>query len=406
MTQLGTGITILSGSNIYSGGTILLAGELSISDSANLPAAGAADLQRRSVADHRDGAERLLAGFSNVKWSSFSGGFDIANAANAFTVGQRPQRWRRPDRVGAGHARLDSSNTYTGPRRSWPAPCGQRHPALGSGPVTEAIPRPFSALRAARLSPGIISGPGSLTQAGPGTLVLTGSSLYTGLTTISGGTLQVGNGRSGASIDGTSGIVDNGSLVFNDGDVLTLAAQISGSGNLTQAGPGVLVLTASDTGTGPTFVLGGTLQVGNGGSGEYLTSPSVGLSNGASLVFNHADALTYSGAIGGTGSVASAGPGILTLTGTNAYSRATTLSAGELSISTTSNLPVASLIVFNGGVLQVTGTSLTSLSAYGNVNWTSFNGGFDIASANNTFTLASPIGGTGGLSAVGAVLYS
>ncbi len=404
VTQLGTGITILSGSNIYSGGTILLAGELSISSSANLPAAGPLTFSG-GVLQITGTALNSMAGFSNVKWSSFSGGFDIANAANAFTVGSALSGSGGLTELGPGTLVLTASNTYTGATTILAGTLQvSGSGALGSGPVTDDSALLFSPAGSTIVS-GIISGPGSLTQAGPGTLVLTGSSLYTGLTTISGGTLQVGNGRSGASIDGTSGIVDNGSLVFNDGDVLTLAAQISGSGNLTQAGPGVLVLTASNTGTGPTFVLGGTLQVGNGGSGEYLTSPSVGLSNGASLVFNHADALTYSGAIGGTGSVAKLGPGILTLTGTNTYSGATTLSAGELSISTTSNLPVASLIVFNGGVLQVTGTSLTSLSAYGNVNWTSFNGGFDIASANNTFTLASPIGGTGGLSAVGAVLY-
>ncbi|MEX1180228.1 MAG: autotransporter-associated beta strand repeat-containing protein, partial [Cucumibacter sp.] len=40
----------------------------------------------------------------------------------------------------------------------------------------------------------IVAGTAGLTTAGPGTLILTGASTYSGITTISGGTLQIGNG--------------------------------------------------------------------------------------------------------------------------------------------------------------------------------------------------------------------
>ncbi len=79
-----------------------------------------------------------------------------------------------------------------------------------------------------------LSGPGQLVVTGPGIVTLTGSDTYTGSTTISGGTLQVGNGGSGASIGGTSGVLDNSVLVFNHGDTVTLSADISGNGSLTQ----------------------------------------------------------------------------------------------------------------------------------------------------------------------------
>ena len=52
-----------------------------------------------------------------------------------------------------------------------------------------------------------------------------------------------------------------------------------------------LLLSGSDSYTGGAAVNAGTLQVGNGGNGEYLASPAV--SNSGVLVFNHADALTY-----------------------------------------------------------------------------------------------------------------
>ena len=41
---------------------------------------------------------------------------------------------------------------------------------------------------------GVVSGTGSLVQLGSGTLTLTGNNTYTGGTTISAGTLQLGNG--------------------------------------------------------------------------------------------------------------------------------------------------------------------------------------------------------------------
>ena len=64
-----------------------------------------------------------------------------------------------------------------------------------------------------------------------------------------------------------------------------------------QTGASLLTLSGSNTYTGPTTVAGGTLQVGNGSSGEYLASASVSLASGAAMVFNNADILTYGGTI-------------------------------------------------------------------------------------------------------------
>ena len=127
-------------------------------------------------------------------------------------------------------------------------------------------------------------------------------------------------------------MLDNGGLVFNHSDSATFVAAISGSGSLTQTGTGVLTLLGSNTYTGGTTISAGTLQVGNGGSGEFLASPSVSLSNSAALVFNHADALTYSGTISGNGSLTQAGTGILTLLGSNTYTDGTTIVAGTLQV--------------------------------------------------------------------------
>ena len=102
---------------------------------------------------------------------------------------------------------------------------------------------------------------GGLTKIGSGAFVLTGSNTYAGPTTISGGTLQLGNGDVTGSIDSSSSVVNNGVLAFNRSDALvTFSLPISGSGGVTQMGSGVLVFKTMNSYTGPTRVSGGTLR--------------------------------------------------------------------------------------------------------------------------------------------------
>ena len=80
----------------------------------------------------------------------------------------------------------------------------------------------------------VISGTGSMAQIGPDTLTLTGNNTYTGGTTISEGTLQIGSGGITGSVAGN--ILDNTSLVFNRSDIITYGNVISGTGSMTQLG--------------------------------------------------------------------------------------------------------------------------------------------------------------------------
>ncbi len=189
-------------------------------------------------------------------------------------------------------------------------------------------------------------------------MTLTGSEGYTGGTTISAGTLQIGDGGSGASIGSTSGVTDNATLVFDHADLVTFSPTISGSGSLVQTGAGNLTLTGSNTYSGSTTISGGSLQIGNGGSGEFLASPSVNVSNGAALVFNHANALTYSGLISGGGSLSQTGAGVLTLTGSNTSCGSATISGGVLQVGNGAALVVAgpTLVNSTGTLLATYGT--------------------------------------------------
>lgn len=108
----------------------------------------------------------------------------------------------------------------------------------------------------------MFSGVGPLSLAGTGIVVLTGDDTCTGATAIGrGATLRLGGGGTTGSIAGTSGVADDGALVFDRADTVRVAPAITGSGTLTQAGRGTTILTGRNTYTGATTVAGGTLQV-------------------------------------------------------------------------------------------------------------------------------------------------
>src|SRR5260370_24020142 len=71
---------------------------------------------------------------------------------------------------------------------------------------------------------GVISGTGSLVQLGSDTLTLTGNNTYSGGTTISTGTLQLGNGGTSGSITGN--VADNGNLAFDRSDAVTIVGVV------------------------------------------------------------------------------------------------------------------------------------------------------------------------------------
>ena len=109
------------------------------------------------------------------------------------------------------------------------------------------------------VEPGNLSGSIDLIKGGAGTLALTGSNTYSGGTTISNGTLQLGNGGTSGSIVGN--VVDNGTLAFDRSDDVSFANTVSGTGGLTKLGPNALSLTGTNSYTGTTQVQAGSVYV-------------------------------------------------------------------------------------------------------------------------------------------------
>jgi fibronectin-binding autotransporter adhesin len=69
-------------------------------------------------------------------------------------------------------------------------------------------------------------------------------------------------------------VLDNSNLAFNRSDVITFSGNVSGTGTLSQLGPGTLILTGANSYSGGTIIRGGTLSVD---TDAELGAPSGGI---------------------------------------------------------------------------------------------------------------------------------
>jgi autotransporter-associated beta strand protein len=300
IAQIGTGTTILTNNNTYSGGTTISAGTLQLGNGGTTGNIIGNVLDNSVLAFNRSDTVTfggLISGAGSV--SQAGSGTTILTNNNTYTGGTT---------IGAGTLQLGNGGT------------------LGSivGNVTDNSVLAFNRSDPVTFG-GIVSGTGALVNIGTGTLTLTGSNTYTGGTTISAGTLQIGNGGTSGSITGN--ILDNSVLAFNRSDSLTFGGIVSGTGSLVNLGTGTLTLTGTNTYTGGTTISAGTLQIGNGGTTGSITGNV--LDNGL-LVFNRSDSVTFGGVISGTGGLIQQGMGVLTLSGANTYTGTTVVNNGSL----------------------------------------------------------------------------
>jgi fibronectin-binding autotransporter adhesin len=167
---------------------------------------------------------------------------------------------------------------------------------------------------------GNIAGSALLTKSGSSSLTLDNSGGNNNISTvvINGGTLQLGAGDAGNG--GLSGIniTNNGALVVDRADDLTLSSAISGSGTVSQIGGGTLVLSGANTYSGATTVTNGTLELDQTTSGAGPVTATAGT------------VLSGSGVAGGPVTVSGElSPGTPTATGTFQAEAGLTLVSGS-----------------------------------------------------------------------------
>jgi outer membrane autotransporter protein len=276
LDKTGGGTLVLDGANSHTGGTRLSDGVLSVSQDASLgDSSGGLAFNGGTL---RVTGDTFSQTGRNLQWSAQGGAFDIASAANRFTVSQA------------------------------------------------------------------LSGAGDLVKLGAGTLVLAGNNAY-GNTRVEAGTL-VGNAD---SIRGS--LQNNAFVVFDQAGNGTFAGDISGAGEATKTGAGVLTLTGRSAQTWR--VAAGTLAATGG-----TFSGNVNLAAAGALNLDTPQSSTYSGVLSGTGAFAKTGAGMLAFTGdSSAFAGSTRVEQGVLSVGVNGQGKLGGQVtVAQNGVLQGTGS--------------------------------------------------
>ncbi|MDL3055452.1 autotransporter-associated beta strand repeat-containing protein [Salmonella enterica] len=274
----------LSGSNTYTGGTLISGGTLVAT---NVEALGTGDVTDNAVLELNTGGDFI----NNIGGTG------------------------RVEKSGDDTLTLSGSNSYTGGTLiSGGTLVATNVDALGSGDVTNNA---VLELNTGGTFDNAISGSGQVVKSGDETLTLSGSNTYTGGTLISGGTLVATN----VEALGSGDVTDNAVLELNTGGDFDNA--ISGSGQVVKSGDETLTLSGTNSYTDGTLISGGTLVATNLealGTGDVTNNATLELNTGGDFINN----------IGGTGRVEKSGDETLTLSGSNTYTGGTLISGGTL----------------------------------------------------------------------------
>ncbi|ECC3524870.1 autotransporter outer membrane beta-barrel domain-containing protein [Salmonella enterica subsp. enterica] len=330
----------LSGTNSYTGGTTISGGTLVAS---NVEALGSGDVTDNATLEMNTGGD-----FAN----------NIGGTGSVVKSGDKTLT-------------LSGSNIYTGGTLiSGGTLIATNVDALGTGDVTDNA---TLEMNTGGDFANAIGGTGSVVKSGDETLTLSGSNIYTGGTTISGGTLVATN----VEALGSGDVTDNATLELNTGG--TFDNVISGSGQVVKSGDDALTLSGNNSYTGGTLISDGTLVASNVealGSGDVTDNATLEMNTGGDFTNN----------IGGTGRVEKSGDDALTLSGANSYTGGTLISGGTLVATNVDAL----------GTGNVTDNATLELNTGGDFDNAISGSGQVVKSGDKTLTLSGANSYTGG----------
>ena len=473
LDQMGPGVLTLAGTNTYTGATSVSAGILqlgdggatgSVSASSGIDVAAGATLRFNRSDDlsfggtiftgagdlHQAGSGDLAIGGIQV----FTGRTKVT--AGSLTLGFDGSLGLTPISFDATALTLDGGILRTSANFSLNA---NRGLFLGASGGSVLVSGGTSSVLS------VISGTGSLTKIGAGTLEVSGANIFAGVTTVASGVLRVTHGQglgtvTGGTLVGAGATLDlhgvavgaetvtlaGGTLsdltsslagqvvltadstiaIPNAGDMLVLSGGITGAYAITKTGAGTLRLatTASDY-SGATLVTDGRLEL----LATLADSTDVTASAGATVVFGVADVVrdisgagtfvlddavtagsfadvAVSGPVTGAGSLRKIGGGALTLSGPNSFSGGLRVSSGKVVAGSGSAFGTSEVTILDGSTVDLAGHSAANRFVVAGAGLAGAGAlvastGSSAVSGDVTFSAASVLGGAGELSLSG-----
>jgi fibronectin-binding autotransporter adhesin len=330
LTKAGAGVLTLTGASTFTGGVNLSSGSIRVGNNAAL-GAGTATIGNSTTLTANSSASRTLPNAL-----SLSGSFTLGDATNSGVLNF------------TGAATLTGATQITNPT----------YVSL-TGAIGEA------------------GGARSLTKTGAGTLLLGASNSFTGGTTISNGSLELGASErlaDAGNVTLTSGTFDlagftetinqfsvtaaasvtagtlnatGGYSFSNASSTVTVAAALGGgAAALTKSGAGTVVLTGASSFGGGATITGGAVQVGNNsalGSGAVSVTAAT-LQSDSATARTLANPLT----VGGSVTLGASNTGALTFSSTT-----------PVGLSDNTTLTTSVAVTFSGGLSGTAGRSLT-----------------------------------------------
>ena len=357
IVQNGPGVTILTGTNNYSGATTISSGALQADFGAGgIPAASFLSLDGGVLQSNASGTVNFTRSLgtsgATFQWTANGGGFSAGGGPMVVNIGgdSTPDTLTWGTTVGSqivGTLKFGSTSATA-------ATTFENSINLGSTDGTIQVDDNPNATGDYAEITGSISGAGGIVKNGAGVLKLSGANSYTGNVTINGGVLQAG-------INGGTGIPTNNFLTINGGVLQVLDATsftrslgtsgatfqwgLNGGGFSTaanplsvnvggQATPTTLVWGSSSSDVGTKIV--GPLLLNVSTAGNSLTLQNgIDLAGGARSIVVGGNTVYLNGAISdsvGGASLSKSGPGVLCIAGSspNTYTGTTTLSGGDV----------------------------------------------------------------------------
>ncbi|WP_236757901.1 autotransporter outer membrane beta-barrel domain-containing protein [Aeromonas cavernicola] len=204
---------------------------------------------------------------------------------------------------------------------------GSGNVALGSGVLT-VNSRDHSQFD------GVMTGSGHLIKTGAAALTLTQDHLFSGLTEVQTGQLNLGNGGNGGFIRGDLAIATGATVKIDSQPDRVFSGVISGTGVLEKNNLNQLTLTGENSFSGVINHQLGTLQVGDGASSGSVMANIV---NSSKLVFDRSNQSDYVGQLSGTGRLIKRGDGELRLMGSHLAQGSVTIDRGVLNLAQAGN---------------------------------------------------------------------